>query len=139
MIAGRSPLTPAVTWAYKCKPPGHHRTMPLSALRLCSRLPNMSESIHEAPLPPETETAQVKGDTGSAIEKEDVGDDAVKEVFDSNAAALQPDLKRSLKSRHLTMLAIGGIIGPGYFGGFGVSCTCVQTPQSEASEASEAS
>ncbi|GFZ48499.1 hypothetical protein JCM24511_06247 [Saitozyma sp. JCM 24511] len=97
--------------------------MPLSALRLCSRLPNMSESIHEAPLPPETETAQVKGDTGSAIEKEDVGDDAVKEVFDSNAAALQPDLKRSLKSRHLTMLAIGGIIGPGYFVGIGSGLT----------------
>lgn len=110
--------------------------MSLSALRLCSRLPNMSESIHEAPLAsPET---QVKDEGGSAIGKGDVGDEAVKEVFDSNAAALQPDLKRSLKSRHLTMLAIGGIIGPGYFGGFRAYCTRTCTERRRAKPAKPA-
>nr|XP_019050070.1 hypothetical protein I302_00491 [Kwoniella bestiolae CBS 10118]OCF29000.1 hypothetical protein I302_00491 [Kwoniella bestiolae CBS 10118] len=67
-----------------------------------------SDSIHEVPF--ETD---VKDDTVPEIQEVDQED---REVAD-------PGLKRSLKSRHMQMLAIGGVIGPGYFVGIGSGFT----------------
>src|SRR6188768_1537346 len=42
-------------------------------------------------------------------------------MADTQAAELQPtELQRGLKQRHLTMIAIGGVIGAGLFVGSGV-------------------